>query len=418
MRLIRFGVLLFLVLAVPSLLDAQLDFKRGDADLSGCVDGFDAFFIINATFIPTAPQPQCIAAADANGDGQFNGLIDTLFLFGHLFQGGPPPPAPGPDVCGPDPNLLPCAVYDACDPCIPVEEECVVEDNGSGTIDLPPASCGYLTADELHMIVDGLPPGTTINVHIIHGGFSGVMTTPGGNLGGEVEQFDSVVFIEMEGTGDLAGFQANIGLNAPVEIHTAPTQPGMPVQTFETEMVALQADLGPLGDGNFEMLNIVAGSDFGLFSPGETTLYQQTPLVGDPEYIVDSRFEVNYQIEFVGAGGGPLAGMTGITTATVSVGTPLALQDFIRGDADGDGTFNGLADGLYTLEHGFLGGPAPPCMESADADADGIFNALADGLYVLEHAFLGGPPPGAPYPACGADPDEPNSLGCAPNACL
>ena len=85
---------------------------------------------------------------------------------------------------------------------------------------------------------------------------------------------------------------------------------------------------------------------------------------------------------------------------------------FIRGDADGNGVFNGLTDGIYILGHQFLGGPPPPCMESADADGDGDFNGLSDGLYVLAHAFQGGPPPGAPYPDCGADPDPTTSLGC------
>ena len=91
--------------------------------------------------------------------------------------------------------------------------------------------------------------------------------------------------------------------------------------------------------------------------------------------------------------------------------------DFIRGDADGNGQFNGLTDGLYILNHQFTGGPPPPCMESADADSDGSFNGLADGLWLLNHQFLGGPPPAAPYPSCGSDPEPATSLGCAVSAC-
>lgn len=112
------------------------------------------------------------------------------------------------------------------------------------------------------------------------------------------------------------------------------------------------------------------------------------------------------------------------TTQVFVAGTPdlavdLALPDplFTRGDADGDGVFNALADGLYLLTFGFLGGPPPPCMEAAEVDGDGTQNALADSLYILTHGFLGGPAPGAPYPDCGLDPDTASSLGCESTSC-
>ena len=41
-------------------------------------------------------------------------------------------------------------------------DPCVVTDNGSGTVTLPPAGCEYLSPTDVHMIIDGLPPGTTI----------------------------------------------------------------------------------------------------------------------------------------------------------------------------------------------------------------------------------------------------------------
>ena len=43
-------------------------------------------------------------------------------------------------------------------------EPCVVPDNGSGTITLPPAGCDFTSPDEKFMIIDGLPPGTTIEM--------------------------------------------------------------------------------------------------------------------------------------------------------------------------------------------------------------------------------------------------------------
>ena len=94
-------------------------------------------------------------------------------------------------------------------------------------------------------------------------------------------------------------------------------------------------------------------------------------------------------------------------------------EDFIRGDADGDGSFNGLVDGLWVLNFGFTGGDAPPCLEAGDGDGDGLVNPLVDGVYILLHGFAGGDPPPAPYPACGPDPDPGTSVGCdtPPVAC-
>ena len=73
---------------------------------------------------------------------------------------------------------------------------------------------------------------------------------------------------------------------------------------------------------------------------------------------------------------------------------------FIRGDADGDGTANGLLDGVAILSFGFIPGTdPPPCMDAADFDDDGVFNALVDGLGVLNFQFVpGSPPPAPPYP--------------------
>lgn len=107
-------------------------------------------------------------------------------------------------------------------------------------------------------------------------------------------------------------------------------------------------------------------------------------------------------------------------TGTQSIGVPPPPQpQFIRGDADGNGEFNGLVDGLLVLNFQFQGGPPPPCMEAADADSNATINGLVDGLYTLAHQFTGGPPPPAPFPLCGVDPDPAMSLGCntPPLAC-
>ena len=46
------------------------------------------------------------------------------------------------------------------------DNACVVADNGAVTITLPPSSCEYLSPDEVYLIIDGLPPGTTIEFDV------------------------------------------------------------------------------------------------------------------------------------------------------------------------------------------------------------------------------------------------------------
>ena len=46
----------------------------------------------------------CLDACDANDDGKLN-LADTIFLLNYIFESGPTPPNPGPDLDkGPDPT--------------------------------------------------------------------------------------------------------------------------------------------------------------------------------------------------------------------------------------------------------------------------------------------------------------------------
>ncbi len=194
---------------------------------------------------------------------------------------------------------------------------CEVPDNGGGTVDLPPATCsGYVSPQDLHIMIDGLPAGTTIRIDANHNEFFQVTRTPGGKFGpgGEVETFQSILCLEMEGTGLLNGFAKTVCLQMATEVHTGPRSPSDPVQTFPTEMVAMQSAL--FGDPDFDFLSVRAGSAFGLPSPGETTLTD----LGGGTFAVDSFFDITYQIDFQGAPGSILEGFGGSTTATVRMG--------------------------------------------------------------------------------------------------
>ncbi len=69
---------------------------------------------------------------------------------------------------------------------------CNEPSNTMGTVTLPPAGCEYLSPTQVHMIINGLPAGTTIILAPIHRDFicrqsSPPCTVPGGPLGGEVK---------------------------------------------------------------------------------------------------------------------------------------------------------------------------------------------------------------------------------------
>ncbi len=254
-------------------------------------------------------------------------------------------PNPTPVTCNPPPNsnFLPgittvsCCATDACGnfSCCTFKvtvnkdtgDPCLVVDNGTGTVNLPPAGCPYLSPDQVHMIINGLPPGTTIHLSAIHSNFicKGTANCPGDpcasgpcdpNLGG-TENFNSTLLLHLEGTGALQGFSRNLTVQTACKTHVGPRHPGDPVQSFDTEMLSILGQLPP-GDPDFDLLRITAGNNNGLPSPGHTTLTvkQGTPGPG-AQWAVDSFFDITYRIDFIGHPGGHLGGMSGSTTGTI-----------------------------------------------------------------------------------------------------
>ncbi len=204
-----------------------------------------------------------------------------------------------------------------------VSATCDVPDDGSGTVVLPPAGCGYLSATDFHMIINGLPAGTEIIMEPIHSFVVcgkcniGCGNTPGGTLAGEIETACTIAKLRMHGnaTGIIPGFRKTIELPVTIETHTAPRTPGTSPQTFNTVMYKFDGALDVFAnDPDFASLSLTAGTGNGFPSPGTTTLTQ----VGD-DWVADSQFSINYELAFVGAAGGPLDGFAGTTTGTIQM---------------------------------------------------------------------------------------------------
>lgn len=192
------------------------------------------------------------------------------------------------------------------------QPECIAADNGTGTATLP-ADCPYISPDEVWELIDGLPPGTTIECDGPIEDFTSVSEVPGGTLGGTRSTADATLDCQITGTGTLTGFSRHIQIPVSAEIHWGPRNPGDPVQTFLADWYRLQGSI--VGDPDFDLLAITAGTDYGLPSPGETTLTE----LPSGDFNIDSFFDITYQFQFVGAPGSVLEGLSGTTTATIRI---------------------------------------------------------------------------------------------------
>lgn len=187
---------------------------------------------------------------------------------------------------------------------------CIVPDNATGTADMPPVGCGYVSLSPL-AIVDGLPPGTTIACDATIESFFDITYIAGPPGSGGTQQFSARLGLDMTGSGTLAGYFRPAFFDVFFEISESPSSC---CYTFDTYIFFAYGQLAP-GDPDFDLLRISSGDFYGLSSPGHTTL-TRTATGG---WAVDSFFDITYRIDFVGKPGGQLGGMSGSTTGTIRV---------------------------------------------------------------------------------------------------
>jgi len=207
-----------------------------------------------------------------------------------------------------------------------------VPDNGFGTAQMP-ILADYVGETPMQ-IIDGLPAFSTIDIDAVLKAPPLYVEVPGGSLGGTKSAggTGTLFHFEMQGTGAMAGYNRIFNFPASTatvltfndppfdvnpgtfEVHAAPRTNNAALQSFDTDMFRLFTQISNPGDGDpdFDLLRIVAGTDFGLPSPGHTTLLQS-----GPNWQVDSFFDITYRIDFVGKAGGTFGGLSGSTTGTV-----------------------------------------------------------------------------------------------------
>jgi len=207
-----------------------------------------------------------------------------------------------------------------------------VADRGDGTIAYPPDD---LRHQGFASIQDGLPPGSSIDIDILLDDnlcLVPACETLGGNLGGFEHSFETQVNLVLTGTGALGGFNRELNLVGDAVIHTGPRTPGDPVQNFEADWFVFSADLA--ADPDFASLDVTWGQDQGLPpSPGIVTLLGDD----DGKFVVESFFDIAYKIDFVGAPGSPLDGLSGTTEGFSKLDATSALI-FADGFESGDTT--------------------------------------------------------------------------------
>ncbi len=105
----------------------------------------------------------------------------------------------------------------------------------------------------------------------------------------------------------------------------------------------------------------------------------------------------------------------GIALATTSCTTECLPERFVRGDSNGDTNID-ISDAIASLGFIFSGNPAG-CHDALDPNDSGNID-ISDAIFLLGYIFSATSDPLAPFPSCGVDPTDTDTLDCAVYTCL
>lgn len=199
---------------------------------------------------------------------------------------------------------------------------CVTAKAPGGSI-LPPIDCNYISPAKVHQLLEdpNKPNSVKLQLHINHRRFlcmkprlnGPCKITKGGPLGGQLEEFDSTLVIDITGVDEFKDYKRTLALDAYTITATSQIDPKADYQVIENQMVHIEATL--TDDVDFNYLRIVAGTDNGLESSGRTTITR----VGEDLYQADSEFEIEYAIDVEASEDGPLRGLAASSKGIVTM---------------------------------------------------------------------------------------------------
>jgi len=167
--------------------------------------------------------------------------------------------------------------------------------------------------------------------------------------------------------------------------------------------LTLGADAGAPGEIN----GILRGSAIAGFEGGDFLAFDIAPAIGGPGFFVGYVSDLDDDANQIPATADGASNQILVVSAEAP---PPPVEDFYRGDADGNGRIN-VADAVLIIQIvvGNLGARYN-CPDALDANDDGN-NNLADAIPVLVWVFQNGANLPAPFGACGADLTD-DELGC------
>jgi hypothetical protein len=156
-----------------------------------------------------------------------------------------------------------------------------------------------------------------------------------------------------------------------------------------------------------EIQGVVRGSALAGFEGGDFLAFDIDPGVGGPGFYVGYVSDLDDDANQIPASAD---GASNEVLTITAEAPPPPVEDFFRGDADGNGRIN-VNDAVLIIQIavGNLGSRYN-CPDALDANDDGRSN-ISDAVPVLRWVFQRGARLPAPFLGCGADPTD-DDLGC------